>query len=394
MGPFPFLRIHRLVPGLGRRVLCGQLQALAVLYRWLTVRRCVRRQDRNVCDFARRAVLRRFSVQSLLESIEGRIDRGGARNMYHASAFLSPHAYLWAASADTSSWQPHCWRSASERGVPSIGRRDWKSDLPFAVISFGLLVWSVLVSVTIMMLAFPFLLLCGVSGVIAAATPSERRCKLYLFAAIAIFLVAAGPAAYFLGTVLDTAAIFFPQELANNRASFYFASILFHWYSVGPVGPLLVIFAILGATLTAFDRGRSTLRIFGITLLTYLGTRLTFAVLVIVFDFWRGPAALYFEFYVIPLYAVFAALFFARVFGPLWRCLFGSLPSGWRVRSWSIWHGDSNRLGARGEQIRAELRISIPTEGDRDYGHTCPRKRTAAGLCVPRPHRKHDRNID
>ena len=67
-------------------------------------------------------VLRRFSVQSLLESIEGRIDRGGARNMYHASAFLSPHAYLWAASADTSSWQPHCWRSASERGVPSIGR--------------------------------------------------------------------------------------------------------------------------------------------------------------------------------------------------------------------------------------------------------------------------------
>ncbi|MGA8615078.1 MAG: hypothetical protein WB760_26055 [Xanthobacteraceae bacterium] len=246
-----------------------------------------------------------------------------------------------------------------------FGRRDWKSDLPFAVISFGLLVWSVLVSVTIMMLAFPFLLLCGVSGVIAAATPSERRCKLYLFAAIAIFLVAAGPAAYFLGTVLDTAAIFFPQELANNRASFYFASILFHWYSVGPVGPLLVIFAILGATLTAFDRGRSTLRIFGITLLTYLGTRLTFAVLVIVFDFWRGPAALYFEFYVIPLYAVFAALFFARVFGPLWRCLFGSLPSGWRVEA-----------GLFGTAIAIVLALAA-NKFAQNYGFPYPPKATA-----------------
>ena len=69
-----------------------------------------------------------------------------------------------------------------------------------------------------------------------------------------------------------------------------------------------MIFGIAGAVLAALDQSRRTLRIFAITLLTYLGTRLTFAILIILFDFWRGPAPLYFEFYVIPLYAIFAAL--------------------------------------------------------------------------------------
>jgi hypothetical protein len=208
-----------------------------------------------------------------------------------------------------------------------FGRRSLISDLPFALVVFALLIWSTLVSVTIIMLAAPFLLLCCISGIVAATTPSERRCKIFLSVAVALFFATAGPAAYFLGTVLDTAAIVFPEELANNRASFYFASILFHWYTVGPVGPLLVVFAVVGAALEAFDRSHRTLRIFAITLLTYLGTRLTFAVLVIAFDFWRGPGAVYFEYYVIPLYAIFAALLFSRVFGGLWRLLNWSTPS-------------------------------------------------------------------
>src|ERR1700692_4723034 len=141
------------------------------------------------------------------------------------------------------------------------GRRGWLADLPFALIVLGLLGWSVLVSITIMLLAAPFLLLCAVSGIIAAVSPAERRCKIGLFAAAGLFM-AAGPAIYFVSTILDTAAVTFPNELANDRASFFFASILFHWKIVSPVGPLLMIFGIVGAAVAAFDQTNRTLRIF------------------------------------------------------------------------------------------------------------------------------------
>ena len=199
-----------------------------------------------------------------------------------------------------------------------FGRRNWRADLPYAAAALGLLAWSVLVSITIILLAAPFLLLCAVSGTIAAASPAERRCKLALLAA-AVVLMLAGPAIYLVSTILDTAAVTFPAELANNRASFFYASILFQGLSVGWTGPLLILSGIAGAALAAFDRSRRTLRIFAITLLTYLGTRLTFAALIILFDFWRGPAPLYFEFFVIPLYAVFAVTFWADMLARLWR---------------------------------------------------------------------------
>ena len=148
-------------------------------------------------------------------------------------------------------------------------------------------------------------------GRLPPAGPNERWCKIGLFIASTLLMI--GPAFYLLSSILDTAAVVFPAELANNRASFSLASILFHWQSIGPVGPLLMIFGIAGAVVSTFDRTNRTLRIFAITLLTYLGTRLIFATLIVLFDFWRGPAALYFEFFVIPVYAIFAAVFFARV---------------------------------------------------------------------------------
>jgi hypothetical protein len=201
-----------------------------------------------------------------------------------------------------------------------FGRRSWLIDLVLAIAFFSILAWSILVSITVFMLAVPFLLLCALSGMLAANTAKERWRKVCLFAAVLLVFLA-GPAIYFLGTILDTAAIVFPVELANDRASFYFASILFHWNSVGRTGPLLVVFAVIGACLTAFDRAQNTLRIFALTLLTYLGTRLLFAVAVIEFDFWRGPAALYFEFFVIPLYAIFCSIFVSRLVGLLCRKL-------------------------------------------------------------------------
>jgi hypothetical protein len=205
-----------------------------------------------------------------------------------------------------------------------FGRRNWLADAPFAILVVALLAWSMLASSTSMILAGPFLLLCGISGILAAAGRAERWCKIGLFLAAAALLVATGPMLFLGSLLMETAASTFPLELANDRATFYFASMLFHWNSVGPAGPLLVILAVAGGVLTIYERRQHTLRIFAITLLTYLGTRLAFAVLTIVFDFWRGPSPLYFEFLVIPLYAIFAALFLSRALDGMRDAL------GWR----------------------------------------------------------------
>jgi hypothetical protein len=200
-----------------------------------------------------------------------------------------------------------------------FGRKGWRSDLPFAIIFLALLLWLVFVSITMIVLIGPFMLLCIISGTIAAASSAERRFKIILVG-IAALLLLSGPAIYFAGILLDTAAVVFNYELPNDRGTFFFTSILFHWRDFGPTGPLLLIFGVCGALLTAFDRkAPRTLWVFSITLLTYLGSRLSFAVVIVLFDFWRGPAPLYFEFFVIPLYAIFAAQLFSRVIGTMWR---------------------------------------------------------------------------
>jgi hypothetical protein len=194
----------------------------------------------------------------------------------------------------------------------AFGYTDLATDIPLAAVILALFLWSILASATSCILSAPFFLLCGISGILAARDTAERWRKIGLVLAVLMMLVATGPALYMAGLVVETAATAFPLELMNDRATFMFASILFHWHSHGPAGPILMCLAIAGALVSIFDQKHRTIRIFAITLLTYLGSRLTFAVLTILFDFWRGPSPLYFEFFVVPLYAIFAALFLAR----------------------------------------------------------------------------------
>jgi hypothetical protein len=198
------------------------------------------------------------------------------------------------------------------------GRRGWLKDLPFAFAVVMLLGWSILVNITTLLLSGPFLLLCAASAIIAAPSKRERAAKIALLFVVVV-MVLLGPGIYLAGTILETAAVLFPAELANDRATLQFASILFHWSSIGPVGPLIMLLGIAGAAVAAFDRSRPVLRIFGMALLTYVGTGLAFATVTVLFDFWRGPAALYFEFFVIPLYAIFGASLLARCFAWIWR---------------------------------------------------------------------------
>jgi hypothetical protein len=208
-----------------------------------------------------------------------------------------------------------------------FGRARWPTDLGLATLIFALLAWTALSGVTVLILSAPFLVLCAFSSVIAAATRAERWRKIVLVFAISAFLGATGPVLYLIGIVIDSAAAAFPSELANDRATFTFASILFHWRMFGPTGPLLVFFAIAGSVLSIFDRSNRTLRFFAITLLTYLASRLTFAALTIEFDFWRGPSPLYFEFFVIPLYTIFAVSFVTKMIDLAWRSRSWRAPS-------------------------------------------------------------------
>jgi hypothetical protein len=247
----------------------------------------------------------------------------------------------------------------------SYGRRGSRADLLFIIIVLGLLSWSVLVSITSLLLSAPFLMLCAISGILAAATPNERNAKIILFVIVVLFILFAGPALYLASTILDTAAVVFPVELANDRATFFFASILFHWNAIGPVGPILMFGAIVGAILAIFDRDKPTMRIFAITLLTYLGTRLTFATLVVLIDFWRGPAALYFEFFVIPLYAIFAAYLLER-----------SVKTIWSFRGWPNLSKTTVVAAIVMIEVAAALGLAVKTPSG-DYGFIFPPKSNA-----------------
>lgn len=211
-----------------------------------------------------------------------------------------------------------------------FGRRGIRKDLPYAVLMLATAIWLVHAAAVTLVTAGPSLLLAGVAGIIAARDWQERRLKLGL--ALVAAVVFAGPFLYLLGLLLNTASITAPTELANNRLTIEHASILFHWSTFGPAGPILVGAAIFGALISAFDRSRPILRVFAITLLTYLTSRLTFWALTVLFDFWRGPSALYFEFFVYPLYAVFAITLVSRVAGYVATAV-GRRPSDLSLRS-------------------------------------------------------------
>jgi hypothetical protein len=187
-----------------------------------------------------------------------------------------------------------------------FGRRGWLADLPYALVSLALLAWAILAGPPTFLLCAPFLLVCMIAGFIAAENRKERIAKIALAAIGGGAFLLMGPAAYLASLLLATAASVYPLELTNDRANYYNASILFHWKSVGASGPLLVILAIIGCAYALRDSQNRRLRALVIPLLGYLAISLTFAVLTIEFDFWRGPTPLLFEFFIIPVYAILA----------------------------------------------------------------------------------------
>lgn len=192
-----------------------------------------------------------------------------------------------------------------------VGRYSTLVDAGLACAMTAIGFWVLLAGPLAIILSILFLAIIVLSGVVAAGG-RERWRKIGVTLVAVIILVASGGPALLAGLILNSAPAVFTSELVNDRQTFFFTSMLFHWKQYGPVGPLLAASGILGALFSVRSEHR-VLRIFAITLVTYLISRLVFGVLVIVFDFWRGPSPLYFEFFAIPLYCLFAAVFCARV---------------------------------------------------------------------------------
>lgn len=193
----------------------------------------------------------------------------------------------------------------------SVGRSSSLADLCLAGAMLVIGYWILLSAPLGVILSILFLGIVVLSGVIASGA-RERLRKIIVVAVVAAILAAGGAVSFLAGLIFNTAPAAFSSELVNDRQTFFYTSMLFHWRHYGPVGPLLAMGGILGA-LFSIRSDHGVLRVFAITLLTYLISRLVFGVLVIVFDFWRGPSPLYFEFFAIPLYCLFAAVFCAKI---------------------------------------------------------------------------------
>ena len=143
----------------------------------------------------------------------------------------------------------------------------------------------------------------GAAGCIAGAEQRrELAIKLAGLATVAAVLIAAGFAAFLLGIFTYSAPYFWASQFENDRMSWYFLSICFH---KATLGRMLFLGGLFGLLLSLIGGGRRDRRFAGsvLVLMAVLGIA---GVATIYVDFWRGPSPLYFEFFLWPLYAIFA----------------------------------------------------------------------------------------
>jgi hypothetical protein len=191
-----------------------------------------------------------------------------------------------------------------------VGRASPAIDFMCLIALATVFLWFIHAAPPAFILPAPLLGITALVGLFAASSAQERWRKFAVLAALGV-LIGCGPIWYVLAEVMTSAAFVFNVELQNSLATWGFASIIFHLRDIGPMGPILVLSAVAGAVLHWRSSNR-TLRFFGYGIISYLVTRLTFAWATITFDFWRGPAPIYFELFVIPLYCLFAWLFWER----------------------------------------------------------------------------------
>src|SRR3990170_2180829 len=188
-----------------------------------------------------------------------------------------------------------------------IGRRGWLVSGACVIGATLLLTHAAVAQPIIVVLMAPVLVLFWVCDLTTAGNRRELFAKLGGGCFLAVAIGVSGVATFLLGILKYTAAVFFADELFNGRMTVGFASILFHhqWNFNG--GPIVFTLGLLGAVFVTL-RGSSLGRACGIGTLAAMVLVITVGLVFTLYDLWKGPSPLYFEFFLWPFYAVYGAV--------------------------------------------------------------------------------------
>jgi len=188
-----------------------------------------------------------------------------------------------------------------------IGRTsDGYSAALLTAIAF-LLAHTALAHPTAIVLMAPILVIFSACIIVASDSRREVIVKLVSVIVGTGILAILGFPRYLIGIFQYTAPYYFASELFNDRAFYHFVSIAFHYNDAGSV---LFFLALIGAALIArfggrFERLFANGMLLAILIITGAG-----ALTASYYESWRGPSPIYFEFFLWPIYAIFAAATF------------------------------------------------------------------------------------
>jgi hypothetical protein len=184
------------------------------------------------------------------------------------------------------------------------GRKLSRQDFGLALVILLLLGHLMVALPTTVVIWCPTLSFVAVAMIIAA-TGRERMVKFFTVAATGGVLLAAGYGFFLFGLFDFTAPIFFDQQLHNTALDETYISIWFGHAPYGTMGPAFLATALAGMLLAVVKGGRM-LRSIALSCGLLLASIMVFGHLSIMWKIWSAPKALYFEFALWPVYAVFA----------------------------------------------------------------------------------------
>lgn len=189
------------------------------------------------------------------------------------------------------------------RGQGSLAQVIWRNLFPVCAI-LVLLIVMVASNPLLSLLWIPALPIISL-GLILGATGRERLLKFAGLVLISLVLMASGIFFFLLGMFRFSVPYFMPQDLENALTSTYLVSIWYGDPGTGPMGPKLVGAGLSGMAL-ALAFGDRRWRWLALSVSIYLAAILSAGHAALKWEFWRGPASIYFEFPIWPLYVIFA----------------------------------------------------------------------------------------
>ena len=191
-----------------------------------------------------------------------------------------------------------------------IGKGSLIKTLLLSVVFFIIIIYILSSQPSAIILAAPTIIIFALFSLFNCIKPFELRTK--LIASVCIILtLAIGPIQYALGILTYTAPYFFPADFLNDRASLYYASIVFDQ----KLGTLLFLTAAIGVAINIYATSNKN-KAASFSLAFCMLLTIAIGLLNISVPDWRGPSPLYFEFMLWPFYAVFSIELFKNLY--LW----------------------------------------------------------------------------